>query len=192
MNKFSFFFAIPLATTATIASIVMVSNPAQAISFGTVAISGNANFEDPFNISFTNVIVEDEDQDATGIFDGLETTSVDVANLVFTEFSNAYNAVPTFLSFDNGITFNLNAGVADLFLPSQNAVDLSFAGTFFNNNLQTIGKGNFAILSSGNSTSFNLTAESVPEPITMLGTGLALGFGSLFKRKFAQKKLVKA
>lgn len=30
--------------------------------------------------------------------------------------------------------------------------------------------------------------EPVPEPLTILGTGLALGFGGLFKKKYGQKK----
>ncbi|WP_227875697.1 all3515 family Zur-repressed PEP-CTERM protein [Aphanothece sacrum] len=42
-------------------------------------------------------------------------------------------------------------------------------------------------LESGEFT-INFQAESVPEPLTILGVGTALGFGSFFKRKLGQKK----
>jgi hypothetical protein len=37
-----------------------------------------------------------------------------------------------------------------------------------------------------------ITAYPIPEPLTILGTGLALGFGGLFKSKSSKKQSVKA
>ncbi|WP_416336910.1 PEP-CTERM sorting domain-containing protein [Crocosphaera sp. UHCC 0190] len=49
---------------------------------------------------------------------------------------------------------------------------------------------------SGGGDSYALTGgyfvEPVPEPLTILGAGAAVGFGGLFKRKLAQKKNTKA
>jgi hypothetical protein len=41
---------------------------------------------------------------------------------------------------------------------------------------------------SGNATSGNVTSTAIPEPLTILGTGLALGFGGLFKSKSSKKQ----
>jgi hypothetical protein len=45
---------------------------------------------------------------------------------------------------------------------------------------------------TGNFNSFTNTYTQVPEPLTILGTGLALGFGGLFKSKSSKKQSVKA
>ena len=34
----------------------------------------------------------------------------------------------------------------------------------------------------------DIITDNVPEPLTILGSGLALGFGGLFKRKYDQSK----
>jgi len=38
------------------------------------------------------------------------------------------------------------------------------------------------------SYSMSISTEEVPEPLTTLGTGLALGFGGLFQRKNSRRK----
>ncbi len=39
----------------------------------------------------------------------------------------------------------------------------------------------------GNLSNTTLTISAVPEPLTILGTGIALGFGTLFKREMSKK-----
>ena len=40
-----------------------------------------------------------------------------------------------------------------------------------------------------NPANWSLTPKSVPEPLTILGAGAAIGFGTAFKRKLAQKEV---
>lgn len=185
--------------TATLAAatigVGLAAAPAQAFSFtDTVAMSGNANFIGSTNeVEFSDVFVESDDVDATGIFDGLEGKEVTVKNILFTPIANTffanYSAVDDFLTFDNGIVFDLDAGVADGFVPNSIATEFNFTGKFFTAGGSHVGDGNFAVLSSGDSTSFNLTASTeVPEPLTILGSGLALGFGAMFKRQRSKKE----
>jgi hypothetical protein len=195
MNKFLSLSVIPLAATATVASVMMASAPAQAINIGQVAVSGNALFVNPLQVALSNVTVELDVTDATGIFGGLQgtaVTTVSPAGDLFFDGAGNYNAVPNFFTFANGITFDLDAGDTDFF-GMGNAVELALTGTFKSGTSSYLGTGNFAILTSGaGASSFNGTFEAVPEPLTILGTGLALGFGGLFKSKSSKKQSVKA
>lgn len=57
----------------------------------------------------------------------------------------------------------------------------------FSNDSISVDFANFTNPPQTRSFSFDIDAEPVPEPITLLGTGAALGFGILMKKKKAAK-----
>lgn len=191
MNKLWSFSLVPLAVTATVVSFAFTPDSAQAIGIGTVAISGTTNWSGN-TASFTSVTVGSLPTSATGMFDGLESTVVAVKNINFTPILSpqaTYAAISDFLTFTNGLKFNLNAGTAE-FYNAGLAFEGDFTGLFYDTNGSIVGKGNFGITNSGSSTTFSLSAQAVPEPLTILGTGLALGLGGLFKSKQSKKQAV--
>jgi len=192
MNKFLSLSFMPLAVSATVASIAISSDSAQAIGIGTVAISGTTNWSGN-TASFTSVTVGSLPTSATGMFDGLESTVVAVKNIDFTPvgLQATYAAINDFLTFTNGLKFNLEAGTAE-FYNAGVAFEGDFTGLFYDTNGSIVGQGNFGITNSGSSTTFSLSAQAVPEPLTILGTGLALGLGGLFKSKQSKKQSVEA
>ncbi|MGB3512342.1 MAG: PEP-CTERM sorting domain-containing protein [Microcoleaceae cyanobacterium] len=114
--------------------------------------------------------------------------------LSFYEFTPSANP---FINFGNQslggqssqlLTFNLDDGLAQRNFfgeESINTINLTeVTGTFFYGG-QSIGKGSFGASRSGATEGYSLSlrTEPVPEPLTILGTGLALGFGVMFKKK---------
>lgn len=74
-------------------------------------------------------------------------------------------------------------GVALTFTP--------FSGSFVNAEGATTGQGLFTaqqFFNGDGSYSMTITTKEVPEPLTIMGSGLALGFGGLFQRKSASKR----
>lgn len=187
MNKIFNLSTIPLAVTATIASVALASAPAQAAIVGDVSVAGDAEWIGFDTLEFSDVLVED----ANGIFSGNALGStVAVADLVFTPaLDGTYDAVADFLTFSDGITFDLDAGVSEIFTAGIVA-ELDFTGSFFSAGDEFLGTGNFFVANIGNATSFALAAqaEKIPEPLTIFGTGLALGFGGLLKNKNGKKQ----
>ncbi len=99
----------------------------------------------------------------------------------------------------NNLVFDFANGVSVTFLPGQ------FLGSFDGNNgvafeetvssqalvsLPGIGlvpvggeELTFADIAGGNAGEYGAVVQTVPEPLTILGTGMALGLGTLFKKK---------
>ncbi|HBE19465.1 MAG TPA: hypothetical protein DDW51_18130, partial [Cyanobacteria bacterium UBA11367] len=94
---------------------------------------------------------------------------------------------PTFLATKNGAASNgVNGG---------ESVGFEFTGNYANV-IAALGTGNLNLgihvqgLPNGNSDSFATytgASQNVPEPLTILGSGMALGFGALFQKKRNQK-----
>jgi len=197
VNKLLSLSLIPLAATATVASIAFTPDSAQAIGIGSVAISGTNVWGNSNTLAtFNSVTVGTADVSATGVFNGLEGSSVTVKSIAFSPIVGnqaTYNGIAEFLIFNNGIKFDLAAGTAEFFNSSLGlAFETNFTGKFRNDFGKTLGRGNFAILNSGQSTTLALSAQAVPEPLTILGTGLALGLGGLFKSKQSKKQSLDA
>ncbi|OKH37900.1 hypothetical protein NIES2119_12200 [[Phormidium ambiguum] IAM M-71] len=74
----------------------------------------------------------------------------------------------------------LQSGQSDSFI-------LEIAGSFWNNDLQrnSVTLSDFPLKFQTDAGSFE--PAGVPEPMTVLGSGLALGFGALFKRQVAKR-----
>ncbi len=80
-----------------------------------------------------------------------------------------------------------------------NPAPLAFTFDFSGNTLQANTTYFLSLTASGEGLGNNagidnlvVTGSAVPEPLTILGAGAALGFGATFKRKLAQKKAKKA
>lgn len=203
MNKFFLLSVIPLAATATIGSVMMPSAPAQALSVGIV------NIAPPTGSSFTTNLTSNSAIDDTITFNGpgnitdssisgiTDNAFVNIANLLLSQSYAGFgtyssNLATPFLSFDNGINFVVTKplNVETRFFGRKGSIAVEFDGIFVDTINNTQIKG-FGLLTGqiGNRNSYSITVESVPEPLTILGSGLALGFGCLFKSK---KQSVKA
>jgi hypothetical protein len=214
VNKFLFLSVIPLAATATVASVMMASAPAQAIVIGTVQITGDAIYVDNpagqddfldlsgFGISFTSPVT-------AGVLTGLNGPLASIANINLGDVSvvpnTTYNAISTlanpFVAFSdaNSTTFSLqNPFLVNLAFLSDGSIGAAiqpFTGTFSSSGgYSGPARAVFTAqeFAAGGGGSYSMTIQAVPEPLTILGTGLALGFGGLFKSKSSKKQSVKA
>ncbi len=201
---------------ATVASIALSSAPAQAAVLDlangdTLKITGQATFSpDPFvpfdNIDFTTAQVE---SDSTGGFfknyvaGGASISAISDINITQfgSAFSTHYEGVATnpLLKFSDGVQFRVNnpfdfvrvgTGVSGVALTFDR-----FSGTFTNASGAVIADGDFQAKLLDNNGSYSMTlvvkgaedVQDVPEPLTTLGTGLALGFGALLHRQRSGK-----
>ena len=212
MNKILNLSLVPLAATAAVASATIFSAPAQAASFaGILNISGGSTFDDGGdglggdNDSLTivdgTVVVT-----SSGFFSswaGDTITNVPIVATLADAVSNSFGTTGTLpvlqaytatvapnpITFSNGWSFTVDdpfdAAVLD-FGPGGVFELGSFSGDFFDATDTFVGTGTFSSQAGGGS--YTITVERVPEPLTILGTGLALGLGGVFKSKNSKKE----
>ncbi len=193
-----------IAAAVTAATVVAVA-PAQAASlYGSVGLSGDLDIVNKtangFTWKFSDNVVNDKFGDFTGLSFAAGSSLPQINDLAFTCYSGfcTTNPVAPFINFGtqtiNGttanLTFNLNAGQYLNFGISgttETTVSFPYLTGAFNFNGSTLAVGQLAGGYSGKSSTYQMTLKTVPEPSTIIGSGLALGFGGLFKRKNASK-----
>lgn len=194
-----------IAATVTVATVVAVA-PAQAASLsGSVGLSGDLDIVNKtangFTWKFSENVVNDKFGDFAGLSFPADGSLPQINDLAFTCYSGFCNtnSVSPFINFGtqtiNGttadLTFNLDAGqYLNYGLPGETETTVSFpylTGAF-NFNGSTLAVGQLAGGYSGQSSTYQMTLKTVPEPLTIMGSALALGFGGLFQRKNASKR----
>ncbi|MEA5508410.1 PEP-CTERM sorting domain-containing protein [Crocosphaera sp. UHCC 0190] len=181
LNKLFLSTAFAGATVLSVASVFGSANVANAATFG---------------FSFSNVngavngivegTIELPDGDGTFAATSVFVTSAPAA----LGYTTPFDVLANFPSV-NANSFTVAGGTIDalnssfLARSATEALVLNFpgVGTFLNV------VGTASTLSGVNdSNSSTLTYSAVPEPLTILGAGAAISFGTAFKRKLAQKK----
>ncbi|ACK71138.1 hypothetical protein PCC7424_2726 [Gloeothece citriformis PCC 7424] len=108
----------------------------------------------------------------------------------FFDLANLY--APTFneQTLPSGVTSTTIRFIVDGTFQSSTGSDYAGLGIFTANFVGLNTQQVLARAASPNGilTPYSATFEAVPEPMTMLGVGTALGFGALFKRKNAKKE----
>jgi hypothetical protein len=198
---------------ATVTAATLATLPAQAmglngsISFGGTPVFGKPNQINPSQdtLGFKNVQVTESSGDfENGNFSSpapiFETLKLAIDSSTINGKSAYYNFgnTQTFINFGQqdlggglkNLTFDLDAG--QVFRSSNGGNIMEFGKALtgkFNYGSSTIATGSFSASKIFNSTSFQMTLEarSVPEPLTILGTGVALGFGAMFKKRAANR-----
>ncbi|EAZ87929.1 PEP-CTERM sorting domain-containing protein [Crocosphaera chwakensis] len=121
--------------------------------------------------------------EATASVDGVLYDETDIIS--FSPFSSPINAE---IWFEEPISLNSNLFLVDF---DRGFTDNLLLGGTTNNRIGwLIQNSGFAYLpTEGFQVKIsNVTVKQVPEPLTMLGTGSALAFGTVFKRKLAKTK----
>lgn len=194
---------VAVATVGT----TIAASPAQAFLNGGIVVNGAAMFNGSENFPATDTIEFNDEflSVATGDFSTrydtnmlgeVEVTPMEIAFVGMSGADEAlysYNGLMPFLDFNDGLSFNLDASTPT------NLMDriVLGGGTIFNigeiNGVfvdaadNIVGMG--SLTANGNITQgFTIEINTVPEPLTILGTGLALGFGTLFKKSQGAKK----
>jgi hypothetical protein len=200
-----------VAATVTAATVVAVAPAQAAMLSGSVTLEGEAmipggganpptttlKFEDaklPVSTSgdFDQVLYPN-DGSIRPMFEELELTH-DSGNIYktgdvtsFIDFGmqdiNGTMAQLTFDLFDSKVTRQWFADTNQLYVTIDGARgQFVFGG-------ETLATGFFSASRSGgpNDSSYQVTLQTVPEPLTTLGAGLALGFGGLFQRQRSGK-----
>jgi hypothetical protein len=146
-----------------------VATPTSALSDATFDVSLFGDFDS--SIEFFTISVEGFD---LGSF--LNNTPGDdlFDNASFNDTGNQYSSTSTATAIIPQAT--LNSIIADGF----------FTATFTTNNtyINNLSAGEFAAYD----VTFTEGAAAVPEPLTILGSATALGFGALFKRQRSKSK----
>ncbi len=195
---------------ATVTAAVVAVAPAQAASLsGSVGLSGDLDIVNKTDNGFTWKFSDNVVNDKFGSFAGLSFSSgsslPQINDLAFTCYSGfcTTNSVSPFINFGQqtlttkdgettaNLTFNLNAGQYLNFGVSgttETTVSFPYLTGAFNFNGSTLAVGQLAGGYSGQSSTYQMTLKAVPEPLTIMGSGLALGFGGLFQRKNASKR----
>ena len=173
---------------------------------GSISLSGTAIFGNPtdMNPAQTSLGFDSAQIDqATGDFAGGNFNSVSLETLSLTregESGPIYNFDSTsgFINFGSQnldgtgskeLTFNLDAGQLMRFSDGQDVSEFTFQGLTgtFRYGGATIASGFLGATKTGDAQGFDISltaqSEAVPEPLTILGTGVALGFGAMFKNK---------
>ncbi|BAY06965.1 PEP-CTERM sorting domain-containing protein [Calothrix sp. NIES-2098] len=156
-------------------------------------------------------------EEGTGDFFNLEDQPVTIKNLPLTlkagevagnKNTYTFNAVTSFIDFGsyslNGqtkkLTFDLDAGKLTRTIQTNgvevgtvNNLPFGLSGKFlFGDETVATGSlsGNRSFLGSDSSglTTISLTTQAVPEPLTILGSATALGFGTTLKKKYGKKQ----
>lgn len=197
---------------ATITGATVAVSPAQAMGLnGSISLTGDAVFGNPnqsnpaaTTLGFENAKVNT----ATGDFmnGNFQSPVPQMKTLDLTQSFGAFydfNSTSGFINFGsqnldgNGfknLTFDLDAGQLIRMANGGNANAFSFQDVtgIFNYGGSTVGTGSLSASKTGASSTFQITltanSEPVPEPLTILGTGLALGFGAMFKNRAAANR----
>lgn len=198
-----------IAATVTAATVVAVA-PAQAASLsGSVGLSGNLDITDTangFTWAFSDNVVNDKFGDFAGLSFPANGSLPQINDLSFTCQASPFPGMSScttdpltpFINFGtqtiNGttaqLTFNLNASQFVSFETGNTGTTVAFpelTGAFMFNKT-TLAVGQLAGGYSGQSSTYQMTLKTVPEPLTIMGSALALGFGGLFQRKNASKR----
>jgi hypothetical protein len=194
---------------ATVTAAVVATAPAQAASLsGSVGLSGDLDIVNKTANGFTWKFSENVVNDQFGDFTGLsfpDSSLPQINDLAFTCYSGfcTTNSVSPFINFGQqtlttkdgettaNLTFNLNAGQYLNFGVSgttETTVSFPYLTGAFNFNGSTLAVGQLAGGYSGQSSTYQMTLKTVPEPLTIMGSGLALGFGGLFQRNASKRK----
>jgi len=197
-----------IAATVTAATVVAVA-PAQAgvLTLGAgdiLNITGQSTFDLTPDIPFQTIdfLTGQVESDSTGGFFqnyvGGTGTLKAISDIDITRIAGPlYSGVATnpLLVFSDGVKFVANNpfnvtrvatgayGVALNFTP--------FSGTFVNADGATVAQGLFSaqqFFNGDGSYSMTIKTKDVPEPLTIMGSGLALGFGGLFQRNASKRK----
>ncbi len=217
MNKFQSLFlgATMAAATATVVSFA--PSAALAIQlYGNISIRGDANLgpnnQTPANtaITWTNASGTVSNNSNGSFFDLRNTTATlqnialtiaDLANVSNTAPSSAvynFGAIDNFANFGNVTLDGINGLLAFHLDPG------SLTRTVLGNDTvvvtldQVTGRFDFngttfatAVMSgeqSGSSGTFGISATAVPEPLTMTGLALGVGFGGFLKTRYSKKE----
>ncbi|MDZ8050831.1 MAG: PEP-CTERM sorting domain-containing protein [Aulosira sp. ZfuVER01] len=199
--------------TFAVGSTVGLSQ-AQAATIGNADFAGLVSFQ---NKSQVNPLTETLNfknpgtvLDASGIFTGATEVVIGSGNpysLLLNKISGSesgtsalykvadFNSVPTtFLSFNNGLKFEVTSISNFLRTTNLNSTTIdgfSIAGKFYNGSVNAIADGAItAQVKKGayGSYSYSIVATDVPEPLTILGSATALGFGTMLKKKYSKKQ----
>jgi hypothetical protein len=200
---------------ASITAAVVAVAPAQAAILngslnGSVGLSGDLDINDTangFTWKFSDNVVNDKFGSFAGLSFPADGSLPQINDLTFicqpTPLSgiNSCTTDPLtpFINFGtqtiNGttadLTFNLDASQFVSWETANTGTTVSFpelTGAFkFDGS--TLATGQLSGGYSGPSSTYEMTlATNVPEPLTIMGSGLALGFGGLFQRKNAAKR----
>ncbi|PZV27133.1 MAG: hypothetical protein DCF12_05890 [Snowella sp.] len=218
MNKLFSLSVIPLAATVSVASTMFATAPVQAFSLtGLLTFVGDATFDrgtdgvlggndDSLKINKLSI-----DSSSTGSFSGwvnnngsplIVSLSDTFSNILGTTGANAQAYKATLsspITFSNGIKFQTNnpfPAFAQDVIPNVIAFQwMIFDGEFIDPSNNTfLGQGALSaqqiLFSKEQTNTYSGTIAPVPEPLTIIGSGIALGFGGFLKRKqkAAEKK----
>ncbi|MBW4562832.1 MAG: PEP-CTERM sorting domain-containing protein [Mojavia pulchra JT2-VF2] len=140
-----------------------------------------------FFASYTGQIVSISDIDLT--LNGTPTTTAtgSIANYIG-------SATNPFIKFSDGLIFDIQnplnvikTSLTSTSTKSAYGVLPSFTG-YFRKGDSVLGEGLLTVNQIKQNGSFSLTAEAVPEPLTILGSATALGLGAALKKKYAKKQ----
>ena len=208
MNKLFSLSVIPLAATAAVASTMLASAPVQAFTLtGDLQITGNSTFLQSGSNATLTLNTLNVDPSSTGSFSPSTSWVVNTgipltANLTGVASNSfgtsgitpgllqAYSGTgfsSNVVGFSNGVSFTIdNSSVeAGLFAfgPSFLFKLASFSGIFTDGSGSVFGTGTFTSQGGVGTNSYSISATPVPEPLTIIGSGIALGFGAFLKRK---------
>lgn len=207
----SLFIGTTMAATALATGTVAVA-PAQALqlngSIGLVgtAVFGNPNTASPVNdtLGFKSNAIEDNQTSGDFLNVQYNPPAIEIKTLALTKNgpngqnnNYSFGQTTTFIDFGQQnlfgdgfkqLTFDLDAGSLTRMYGGPNfLIEATMDGITgkFNYGGETIAAGFFSASRSGNSNTYQMTlaTKEVPEPLTILGTGVALGFGVMFKKK---------
>ncbi|WP_166507533.1 PEP-CTERM sorting domain-containing protein [Nostoc sp. 106C] len=196
--------------TLSLGSTVGVSQ-AQAATVGSANFAGLLSFQNQSQVNPLTETLKFSNPgtvlSADGIFAGSTNVTIGTGNpysLLLNKISNvnATSALYTanlasitdpFLTFSNGIKFQVTSISNFLRTTESNTTSIdgfSIAGKFYNG-VNAVADG--AITGQQKkgaigSYSYSIVATDVPEPLTILGSATALGFGAALKKKYAKKQ----
>jgi hypothetical protein len=191
-----------------------ITSPAMAVTFGPGdRFQGNALFRinGDVNTSLSFDFLDEAKvsggsignfgiSNSTGAFVPYDTDgAINSSSHIIKDTNFKLGSQTDFMKYDDGVggldewSIDLAAIniVSDTIAGKFRFVDIGGQATFKSENIvQGIGgfQGLIKIDRTTQTAQFDFETESVPEPLTILGTGMALGFGGLFKRELAKQK----
>ncbi len=194
---------------ASVTAAVVAVAPAQAgvLTLGAgdiLNITGQSTFDLTSDISFQTIdfLTGQVESNSTGGFytnyvagDATLKAIGDIDITQITGFSYSGVATNPLLVFSDGVKFVANSPFSVTRAANGEyglALNVTpFSGTFVNADGVTGARGLFSaqqFFNGDGSYSMTIKTTDVPEPLTIMGSGLALGFGGLFQRKNAAKR----